>query len=70
MEKWLEFLRGLVRPYIAYVFSGVFTGLVVYAFIKFGDADMAKTIIVGFVGIVGAIIGFYYGQRQAKPPAA
>ena len=65
----IEFLRSFVRPFIAYMFSAVFAGLVVYAFVKYGDSEIAKTLIVGFVGIVGTIIGFYYGQRGAQPPS-
>jgi len=66
MDKWLEFLRGLVRPYIAYVFSFVFACLAIYLVIRFADADIAKTFVVGFISVVSLIIGFYYGQRQVK----
>ena len=69
MDKWLDFLRGFVRPYVAYILISVFAGLVAYAFVKFGDAEMAKTLIVAFVGIVGTIVGVYFGMRSAtKPP--
>ena len=61
----LDFLRGFVRPFIAYVFGGVFAILAILAFNKFGDANMAGTLIAGFIGIVGTVIGFYFMARQA-----
>jgi len=67
MKDWLDFLRGFVRPYIAYLFSAVFAGLAIYLAIKYANEDIAKTIIVGFIATVSAIIGFYYGQRQTPP---
>lgn len=66
MKEYLDLIRGCVRPWIAYVFSGVFVGLAIYGFVKFADADLAKTIIVGFIGIVGTVIGFYFGERKAS----
>ena len=63
-SAFLDFVRGFVRPYVAYLFSAVFAGLAVYLTIRFADADLAKIIVVGFVEIVGIVIGFYFGQRQ------
>ena len=63
----LDFLRGFVRPFIAYLFSSSFAVLAIYLAIKFATEDIAKYIIVGFVGIVGTIVGVYYGQRGARP---
>ena len=60
MKDWLDFLRG----FVAYLFSAVFAGLAIYLAIKYANEDIAKTIIVGFIATVSAIIGFYYGQRQ------
>ena len=64
MEKWLDFFRGFVRPYIAYLFASVFAGLAVYLAIRFANDDIAKIFIIGFVEIVGIVIGFYYGSRN------
>ena len=66
MDKWLGFLRGFVRPYIAYLFSAIFAGLAVYLVIRFATEDIAKIIIISFSEVVALIIGFYYGQRQNK----
>ena len=33
------------------------------------DAQMAQTIFVGFIAWIGAIIGFYFGQRPVKEVA-
>lgn len=66
LDELLDFLRGFVRPFIAYLFAIVFAGLALYLSIKFADIDIAKIIIIGFVEIVGIVIGFYYGQRTTK----
>mgnify|MGYP001614533043 CR=1 FL=1 len=64
--KVLDFLRGLVRPYISILFATVFAGLVIYGFIKYGDANMALTLMVAFIEAVGIIVGVYIGLRQAN----
>lgn len=64
MDKWLEFARGFVRPYVAYLSATVFAGLAGYLTVRFANEDIARTIIVGFVSIVSIVIGFYFGQRQ------
>ena len=63
----LNFLRGFVRPYISYLLSSVFAAIVVYAFIKYSDAEMAKTLVAAFLGIVGTIAGVYFGMRNRPP---
>ena len=70
MEKALKFLRGSVRPVLTYLFAAPFVGLVVYAFIRFGTPDLALSLIMAFVAIVGMIAGLYFQSRnQPKPPA-
>ena len=64
--KVLEFLRGIVRPYISILFATVFAGLVIYSFSKYGDASMAQILMVAFAEAVGIIIGVYIGLRQAN----
>ena len=66
IQNLIDFLRAFVRPYIAYLYASVLAGLVIYAFIKYGNADMAQTLIIGFVGIMGTIVGVYYGLRGAE----
>ena len=64
MKDWLDFLRGFVRPFVAYLFASVFAGLAIYLAIRFANDDIAKIFIIGFVEIVGIVIGFYYGSRN------
>ena len=66
MKQWIEFLRAFVRPYIAYLFATVFTGLVAYGFFKYGDADTAQILIIAFSEAMGIIVGVYIGLRQGN----
>lgn len=64
MNKVLGFLRGSVRPILAYAFAVPFVGLAVYAFVKFGTPSLAESIVVAFVAIVGVIAGIYFQSRN------
>lgn len=66
LKEGLEFLRGIVRPYIALLFATVFAGLVIFGFLKYGDASMAQVLMVAFAEAVGIIVGVYIGLRQAN----
>ena len=65
-EKILKFVRGANRPYIAYLYSTLFGGLAVYAFIKYGTENIAFAIVTGFIGVVGTIVGMLFGERAGK----
>ena len=64
----LSIIRGVNRPYVIYIYSSIFAGLTVYAFIKYGTENMAFALITGFIGIVGTIVGVLFGERASKKP--
>jgi len=66
MENFISSLRAFVRPFIAYVFAIVFVILVVIAFHRWGNENLALAIITGFVTMTTAIIAFYFGERAGK----
>ena len=63
MEKWLEFIRGCVRPivtisgWIAILVLGVMLAL------RFADRDIALTIIALITGSMTTILGFWFRER-------
>lgn len=63
---FLKIVRGVNRPYVVYLYTTIFGGLVVYAFVKFGTEDIAFALITGFIGVVGTIAGFLFGERAGK----
>lgn len=67
-KEILNFSRGFVRPWIAYLFSTVFAGLAIYAFIKYVNEALALSVISGFVSAAVALISFYAGGRAAMKP--
>ncbi len=58
MKDTLEFLRGAVRPLVTFA---VVAAWIAAVFIGLVPLDM---------GIVGAIIGFWFGSRPQKGDAA
>ena len=79
-EKWLNFIRGVIRPYLAFIFptAVVAIGIIVAlkllpVAVKFIDRDIALVIVVTVLTIVttitgaaSAIVFFYYGERSGK----
>jgi uncharacterized membrane protein YfcA len=63
----MEKLRSSVRPVLTYLFCTVFVGLAIYSFIKYGNTETATTILMGFTGAAGIIIGMYFQSRNNKP---
>lgn len=63
MKNVIEFVRAFVRPFLVYYLVGILGVLVILAFNKFGDADLARTLIVGFIGLLGPVVGFYIRDR-------
>jgi len=63
MEKWIELVRALVRPYLAY--SG-WTAIIVLAAIltiKFASPDIANMFVGALIGTTATITGFYVRDR-------
>ena len=59
----VDTIRGLVRPIITLLVILALVVVLVFLVVKFADLDMAKTVLVGFMTLVGAITGFWFGQR-------
>ncbi len=62
----LEFLKGFVRPYLAYTGWAVMAGLTVYLVVNYSTPDIAKLLIGAFIGSVTTILGFYIQARERK----
>jgi len=79
--KSVEFLRALIRPYLAFLFPttvAIIGAVVAFRLlpvaIKFIDRDIGLVIIVTVLAIITAIVtaattimAFYFGERAAKP---
>lgn len=59
----VDTIRGLVRPVVTLLVILALVVVLVFLVVKFADLDMAKTVLVGFMTLVGAITGFWFGQR-------
>lgn len=59
----VETIRGLVRPVVTILVVLALVAILVYLVVKFADLDMAKTFAAAFIGLIGPIIGFWFGQR-------
>lgn len=68
IKELIEFIRALQRPAVVFLVVGAIVGLAVYLVIKYGDAAMARDIMVFVLGAGGVIIGFLFRDR-VKPPA-
>jgi len=66
MEKWLEFIRGIIRPFIAITGWSSFLVVTVYAILKYLDSELAKSLSAGFITAVVAIVGVWIGSRSPK----
>lgn len=67
MDKWLNLIRGLIRPYI--ILSGWTTGLGLGAYfaVKFANTDIAIAFVLVLTGAITAISSMYIGERAGKP---
>lgn len=64
----IEFIRAIVRPYLAIATGTTFIGLAVYLAVKFADVELAKYVVIALVTAAVAIFSFYFGERAAKKP--
>ena len=65
MDKWLDLIRGLVRPVITWTGWFAFLAIAVVLILRFADANLAQTVATAFTGIIATLIGFWFGQRKA-----
>ena len=66
MDKWINLIRAMVRPYLIYSGWGALLGLVIYLTVKFADADDAKMLLAFITGVVSTVVGFYVRDRVAE----
>lgn len=80
MEKWLSFVRGVIRPYLAFIFPTavvVIGTIVVFQLlpiaVKYIDRDISLIIITAVLAIITAIttaatmiMAFYFVERAMK----
>lgn len=69
MEQWIDLIRSCIRPFISVTGWTAFLIIVVWVAFKFMTAGLANQLIVGFIGIVGTIVGVWLGSRGTKPLA-
>ena len=62
----LDVIRGLVRPTISVTFSVGILVLASILIIKFGNVEMAKTVLTFLLAQGATIIGFWFASREAK----
>jgi len=66
VDKWLDLIRGLVRPVITWTGWFAFLAIAVILILRFADDNLAQTIATAFTGIIATLIGFWFGQRKAE----
>ena len=62
----LDIIRGLIRPYLAFLFPTVIAGIGIYLVIRFADAELAKSVIPILTTASTMILAFYFGERASK----
>lgn len=62
----LDFLRGFVRPFANYLIITMLVGLTIYFSIKYGDKEMARSLVSGVVGAGLLGLGEWLGERASK----
>ena len=66
MEPTLELIRGCIRPFISVTGWIAFLVIVGMAVWRFMSAGLAEQVIIGFIGMVGTIVGVWLGSRIAS----
>jgi hypothetical protein len=66
MTEWLDFIRGIVRPYLAIMAGTAIVGLGIYLGIKYADKDMANLVVGGVLGFGIGIFTSYFVERAIK----
>jgi hypothetical protein len=67
MDKWLNLVRGIVRPFIAIATWLVILAIAVILIFKFADMGMADKVLTFVLAAGATIAGFYFGERSQKP---
>jgi len=62
----VEIIRGLVRPIVSLIVVLALVGVVIYLIVKFADLELAKIFAAAFLGLIGPIVGFWFGTRKSS----
>lgn len=62
----LDFLRGLVRPYLELLLGTMMVGLAVWLAIKHADAELAKYVVTAVVTAGISLFSYYFGERSQR----
>jgi len=66
MEKWLDILRGAVRPVLGLGVIWTIVGLTIYLVAKFASPELARDFAMFILGTGATITGVYFGERAAR----
>lgn len=65
-QNILEFIRGAIRPYLAFLFPTAIAVMGCAFAIKFGDREMAQLVLIFMLAEGSTILGVYFGERMSK----
>lgn len=66
IDKWLNLIRGLIRPILSLVVIGILATLTIMLAGRFADKEVAIALIYFFTGAGTTILGFWFGERKAS----
>ncbi|MBA7590835.1 hypothetical protein ES708_32975 [subsurface metagenome] len=66
MEKIIEFIRGLQRPFVVVFIVLLVVGLTSFLVVKFGDITMADKMLATVLAAVCLVVGYLFGERKAS----
>ena len=62
IEEMIELRKQATRRWVTYGTVGVYCGVQVYAVVQLQDTSGLD----GLLGLVGAIVGFYFGTKRGE----
>lgn len=65
-KEVLDIVRGSIRPYLAFAFPTAILVLGIWLAVKFGDADLAKSIVPIITTAATMVLAYYFGERASK----
>jgi predicted permease len=66
MDKWIEFVRAIIRPALVIAFVSIFLWIVISITPAYFSQSMADLIFKTFIDAVVLIVGIWIGGRIAK----
>jgi hypothetical protein len=66
MDKWIEFIRAVIRPALVIFFSIVFLWFIVEIVPPFFTSQMADLAFKTFIDAILLIVGIWIGSRVKK----